>query len=151
MCEPWGSCWDTKVTKVATILSLKVNGPTKVQPCVGRLEWVGVGVLYPDAQSIARATGSQLEAEVSGPPAARLHSRSRRGAQASRSCSQLLWNQRQRCLRGTPGAEAERPLPSLLPGAAGLRSPVFLTRGLEFSPSPAFLSSMLQGKIQHLK
>ena len=110
MCEAWGSCWDTKVTKVATIPSLKINGPMKVQPCVGRLEWVGVGVLYPDAQSIARATGSQLEAEVSGPPAARRRSRSSRGAQASRSCSHLLWNQRQQCLRGPPGAEAPSPL-----------------------------------------
>ena len=94
-------------------------------------QWGGMRVLYPDAQSIARATGSQLEAEVSNPPAARPHSRSSRGARASRSCSQLLWNQRQRHLRGPLGAEAERPLPSLLPGAAGLlQSPVFLTWGL---------------------
>lgn len=110
MCEAWGSCWNTKVTKAATIPSLKVNGPMKVQPCVGRLEWVGVGVLYPDAQSIARATGSQLEAEVSSPPTARLRSRSSHGAQASRSCSQLLWDQRQRYLRGPLGAEAPSPL-----------------------------------------
>ena len=126
MCKAWGSCWDTKVTKVATIPSLKMNGPTKVQPCAGRLEWVGVGVLYPDAQSIARATGSQLEAEVSGPPTC-----------AAGAVAVLRPPGGALIFFGTSGSgacvghlELKLPLPSLLPAAAGLRSPVFLTWGL---------------------